>query len=290
MHKEGSNMAKEVRTVCFDPDLKIEAYRFYGIMQRFPNHFHDYYVIGYIDKGQRCLMCKDKEYTVNPGDITIFNPKDVHTCEQLGGMALDYHSINIRPDVMQKTVYEITGREFLPHFPKTVLYNSDLVSSLQELHLMISSETADFKKEELFLFLIEQLLSEYDREPALAAPEQAAQFEAVCKYLEDNFSKTITLDELCKMASMSKYHFLRSFTRQKGISPYSYLEAVRIGNAKTLLEKGVPPMEVAFTTGFCDQSHFTNFFKKLIGLTPRQYMRVFLQGRDVPVLSDKERV
>jgi len=283
-------MPKEVRTVYFDTDLKVEAYRFYGIMQKFPNHFHDYYVIGYIDKGHRCLLCKNKEYIVNPGDITIFNPKDVHACEQLGGTTMDYHSINIQPDVMQKTVFEITGREYLPHFSQTVLYNSDLVSSLRELHCMISAEAADFKKEELFLFLIEQLLAEYDREPAPAVPEQAVQFETVCKFLEDNFSKTITLNELSQMAGLSKYHFLRSFTRQKGISPYSYLEAVRIGNAKSFLEKGVPPMEVAYRTGFSDQSHFTNFFKKLIGLTPRQYMRVFLQERDASVPYDKERV
>ena len=281
-------MPKEVRTVCFDTGLKIEAYRFYGIMQKFPNHFHDYYVIGYIDKGRRCLLCKNEEYIVNPGDITIFNPRDVHTCEQLDGTIMDYHSINIQPEVMLKTVCEITGREYLPHFSQPVLYNSDLVSSLRELHCMISSEAADFKKEELFLFLIGQLLMEYDREPVRIAPEPAAQFDAVCKYLEDNFSKTVTLDELCQMAGMSKYHFLRSFTREKGISPYSYLEAVRIGNAKTLLEKGVPPMEVAYRTGFCDQSHFTNFFKKLIGLTPRQYMRIFLQERDTPAAAEKE--
>jgi AraC-like DNA-binding protein/mannose-6-phosphate isomerase-like protein (cupin superfamily) len=275
--EEGAHMPKEVRTVCFDPDLKVEAYRFYGIMQKFPNHFHDYYVIGYIDKGRRYMQCKNREHIINPGDIILLNPKDVHTCEQIDNTAMDYHSINIRPEVMQKTVQEITGREYLPHFSQEVLYNSDLVSSLRELHLMISEEAADFKKEELFLFLIEQLLAENSQEPAVKAPEKDGHFETVCKYLEDNFSQTITLDELCKMAGLSKYHFLRSFTRQNGISPYSYLEAVRIGKAKAFLEKGVPPMEVAYLTGFSDQSHFTNFFKKLIGLTPKQYMRIFVK-------------
>jgi AraC-like DNA-binding protein len=54
------------------------------------------------------------------------------------------------------------------------------------------------------------------------------------------------------------------------------------------LKKGVPPLEVAYSTGFGDQSHFTNFFKKLIGLTPKQYMRIFLQERDAPMPIDKE--
>ncbi len=33
-------------------------------MQKFPNHFHDYYVIGFIEKGKRHLSCKNKEYSI----------------------------------------------------------------------------------------------------------------------------------------------------------------------------------------------------------------------------------
>ena len=71
---------------------------------------------------------------------------------------------------------------------------------------------------------------------------------------------------------------VHSFTKQKGISPYSYLETIRIGKAKKFLEQGISPIEVALKTGFTDQSHFTNFFKKLIGLTPKQYMNIFSDG------------
>lgn len=48
-------MQKEIRTVCYDEDLHLEAYRFEGIVQPFPNHFHDYYVIGFMESGTRCL-------------------------------------------------------------------------------------------------------------------------------------------------------------------------------------------------------------------------------------------
>jgi transcriptional regulator GlxA family with amidase domain len=71
---------------------------------------------------------------------------------------------------------------------------------------------------------------------------------------------------------------LRSFTKQNGISPYSYLESIRIGKAKKLLEQGIAPIDVAIQTGFTDQSHFTNFFKKFIGLTPKQYMNIYIKG------------
>ncbi len=270
-------MVDEIRTVCYDTDLKIEAYRFEGIMQKFPNHFHDYYVIGFIENGQRYLLCNNKEYIINPGDITIFNPRDIHTCEQVDGKTLDYRCINIQSDIMLRTVFEITGRKYLPHFTQAVLYHSEIATSLRELHLMILNKETDFKKEELFLLLIEQLIREYsDTILAQNVIETAPEIKAACDYLESNYAKTITLDDLSSLVGLSKYHFLRSFTKQNGISPYSYLETIRISNAKKLLEKGIRPIEVAFQTGFNDQSHFTNFFKKLIGLTPKQYMRIFM--------------
>lgn len=281
-------MPHETRNVCFDTGLQIETYRFQGIMQKFPNHFHDYYVIGFIEAGRRYLQCKNQEYILNPGDITIFNPRDVHTCEQIDGKALDYRCINIQPEIMIKTVLEITGQKYLPKFTKTVLYQSDLNESLKELHRMICEEETDFVKEELYLFLISQLIQQYvENTEDLIITKTSSQFQDVCDYMDINFAKAISLDELSSLSNMSKYHFLRSFTQQKGISPYSYLETIRIGNAKKFLEMGIPPVEVALRTGFHDQSHFTNFFKKFIGLTPWQYMRIFLSS-SVPQSMDLE--
>ena len=51
-------MVPETRTVYFDADLNIEAYSFKGIRQKFPTHFHEYYVIGFIENGRRELFCK----------------------------------------------------------------------------------------------------------------------------------------------------------------------------------------------------------------------------------------
>lgn len=76
-------MNKEIRTVVYDDELRIEAYRFEGIVQPFPNHFHEYYVIGFMEKGERCLSCKNQEYVIKKGDIVLFNPGDNHSCVQL---------------------------------------------------------------------------------------------------------------------------------------------------------------------------------------------------------------
>ncbi len=154
-------MQKETRIVYFDTDLNIEAYSFKGIMQKFPNHFHNYYVIGFIESGQRHLSCKNKSYNIETGDLIIFNPGDTHTCKQIDNGTLDYRCINIQSDIMKNIVLQITNKEYLPYFTEPVLFHNDLVSSLRELHFMIIEEEKDFKKEEIFFFIMEQLIGEY---------------------------------------------------------------------------------------------------------------------------------
>lgn len=254
----------------------MEAYHFQGIMQKFPNHFHEYYVIGFIEKGRRFLSCRNREYTIEPGDLLLFNPRDNHRCEQIDGQTLDYRCINIQPEIMSQAVFEITGKESLPYFAPQVIFHSELVSILRDLHQIIMEDETDFRKEEIFFFLLEQLMEEYTGQAMPSEPsEQSTKAKAICEFLETHYKDNITLDDLCNLTGLSKYYLLRSFTKQKGISPYSYLETIRIDHAKKMLEQGMLPIDVAFHTGFNDQSHFTNFFKKFIGLTPKQYMNIF---------------
>lgn len=265
----------EQRTIRHDPELGIEAYRFQGVMQAFPEHFHDYYVIGFVEQSRRRLRCRGQEYIIDPGTLLLFNPREVHTCEQVDERPLDYRCLNIKPDAMLAIAEEITGTRRLPRFSRPVVENCEFLPELEKVHAQIMREEKEFCKEENFLFLMGQLIESCSDEiPAAPAPRSGAVRNA-CAYLEQNWNRPVSLDSLSRAAGLSKYHFLRSFTRQQGISPYRYLIALRVGHAGTLLKQGVSPAETARMTGFSDQSHFTNSFKKVTGLTPRQYQNIF---------------
>ncbi len=268
-------MNTETRTVVYDEDLKIEAYQFKGIMQPFPKHFHEYYVIGFIEQGKRYISCATNEYTASSGDILIFNPGDNHSCTQCDNGTLNYRAINISKDTMQQSVFEITGENKPLRFKETVITDYEISSILKKLHQMIMDGVREFEKEELLLFMLSQLIYEYGEPFETAMPECGTEIEAACKYMNEHYSEHITLKKLCTLTSLSKATLIRSFTKIKGISPYRYLENVRLGVAKKLLEQGVLPIDAAMQTGFSDQSHFTNFFKDYIGLTPRHYRDIF---------------
>lgn len=269
-------MQKEVRIVCYDEQLKLEAYRFQGYQRSFPNHFHEYYVLGFVEDSQRLLTYQNREYLVEEGDLLLFNPRDNHSCRQVGDRPLDYRALNVGPDTMKRLAEEITGKSGLPVFAQPVVRNRELAALLKELHQIVMAGEQDFRKEELLLLLLQQIFHEY---AALALdgapPDPDAEIERICRYLEEHYAEPVTLDGLSAMANRSKYYFLRLFTKEKGISPYRYLENIRISQAKKLLEQGVLPQEAAARTGFSDQSHFTNYFREFIGLTPKQYYNIF---------------
>ena len=75
---------------------------------------------------------------------------------------------------------------------------------------------------------------------------------------------------------LSKSTLLRAFVQAKGVTPYRYLEAIRIQKAQQFLGHGLSPAEAALHTGFADQSHFTKTFSRFIGLTPGLYREIFI--------------
>lgn len=272
-------MQKEVRTVVYDDDLHIEAYRFEGIVQPFPNHFHEYYVIGFVEEGERALSCKNQEYTVKRGDILLFNPGDNHACVQSDQGTLDYRSLNITKGVMLDLAEEVTGRRELPGFSRSMITDEEAVCCLRPLHESVMKGDHGFGKEENLLLLISLLIQRYGQPFETCVPECRDEIEKACAFMEQHYAEHIYLEQICRCAGLSKSALLRAFAKSKGVTPYSYLENVRIGEAKKLLEKGVPPVEAALQTGFSDQSHFTNYFNRFIGLTPGAYQEIFSKER-----------
>lgn len=272
-------MKREVRTVCYDEELRLEAYRFEGIVQPFPNHFHEYYVIGFVEKGERCLLCKNNEYTITRGDILLFNPGDNHACVQSDEGTLDYRGLNISKETMLDLAQEVTGRREFPLFSRNVISDENLAGDLRTLHQMIMEGGTDFGKEESLLLLISLLTEQYSKPFSVYVPECREEIEKTCSFIQEHYAEHLDLDRMCKYAGISKSTLLRAFTKSKGVTPYRYLQSIRVNEAKKLLENGISPVQTAMQTGFSDQSHFTNAFTMFIGLSPGAYREIFLERK-----------
>ena len=274
-------MEQELRRVYYDPELGVEACLFQGIDQGFPEHFHTYYVIGTMDRGSRKVTIAGETLRLAPGELVFFQPGEPHACRPVGEERLDWRGLHVPQEVMERAAEAVTGRRFAPHFTPPVLPGSELTSLFREVWELAAGEQGELRREEAFLLLVGRLLERCGgcpRPPGGGRPEGRAGGD----YLEAHCDRRITLEQLSALAGLSKYHLLRCFTRQKGITPYRYLETVRVNRARALLEQGAAPLDAALRAGFADQSHFNHFFKILTGLTPSQYRAVFAAERGEP--------
>lgn len=268
-------MGAATRTVIYDDALRLEAYHLTGLEKPFPNHFHEYYVIGLVEAGERVLSCKNQEYAIQQGDMLLFNPGDNHACVQSDGGTLDYRGLNITKAVMLDVAEEVTGRRELPGFTPNVISNEDATDCLRSLHERIMTGFCGFGKEESLLLLLSLLIQQYSKPFASCVPACRDEIEIACAFMEQHYAERLSLDQMSHCAGLSKSTLLRAFVQSKGVTPYSYLENIRIGKARELLQQGVSPIETALQTGFSDQSHFTNYFSRLLGLPPGLYREIF---------------
>lgn len=88
------------RKIIQDSTLGVEALLFNGIQQEFPNHWHEYYVIGLMEAGTRQFTCQNTCYIVEAGDLILIPPKAAHRCQQLTEEKLVYRNIHLTPENM----------------------------------------------------------------------------------------------------------------------------------------------------------------------------------------------
>ncbi len=98
------------------------------------------------------------------------------------------------------------------------------------------------------------------------------------KFMQQDFHRNPTLDEIAKKAHLSPFHFHRRFTDLIGQTPKHFLLACQIQQAKQMLMSRQKELsQIATECGFAHQSHFTSRFKQATGLTPTRWRRLASQ-------------
>ena len=101
-------------------------------------------------------------------------------------------------------------------------------------------------------------------------------------YIAANLEGNLTIAQLAKVASLSRFHFARAFKAAVGKSPHQYVSAQRLVRAKELLIRGDESLlDIAVALNFSSQANFTRAFHKGTGMTPGQYRRGFTRHTHV---------
>jgi AraC family L-rhamnose operon transcriptional activator RhaR/AraC family L-rhamnose operon regulatory protein RhaS len=251
-------------------------------------HAHEFAEIVIITAGRGVHVTGEDSYPLSAGDAFVIGGSRRH----------DYHSMNrlclvnilFQPEKLNLRTYDLRtlpGYHALftlePAWRQRHQFNGRL--RLQPSELSVVMAYVDKLDEELrtrpsgFKFMATasfmQIVGYLSRCFARAKnPDSRALLrigEAI-SHLEANYQEPIDLDRLAEIAHMSKRNFMRSFQAAMGSSPIAHLIQLRVNYAASLLRRSEHSVtDIAFQVGFSDSNYFARQFRKLLGVTPRDY-------------------
>ena len=126
-------------------------------------------------------------------------------------------------------------------------------------------------------------MAKYQRQEDTRSPQPVhpknPRVQAMLSYLEDNLAEDVDIDQLAETFYVSKYHMMRQFRQETGLTIYNYLLQRRLLHARDLIAKGTRATEACYRSGFRSYSSFTRAYGKLFGTTPTGRMDA-AQGRE----------
>ncbi|MCD6009426.1 AraC family transcriptional regulator [Halomonas sp. IOP_31] len=244
---------------------------------RYDPHAHDEYAFGVTLAGRQDFFSGGRFHRSPPGNVIQFNPGEVHDGQPGGDSTLGYVMAYVSTAQLEAAFADATGRESAGHFRSrdTLIHDPLLRDGILELVRLVTQQVGSRIDQEYALYRIAgRLVQRAGRfQPGATAGRPDALLKRAKDYVLTHLEEDMSLDDLSQAAHLSKYHFLRLFRQQFGMTPHQYVINCRINAARHALETGAPPSEVAFRYGFADLSHFNRRFKRIYGMTPYQYQR-----------------
>jgi AraC-like DNA-binding protein len=157
----------------------------------------------------------------------------------------------------------------------------DVVGRFRRLYRALARPDATLTQDERYRELAAALLG--PRATAGRATPAARALLRARDFIAAHATARLGLDQIAAVADLTPWHFARAFRRQFGIPPHRFQILLRIDLARRLLADGLPGVEVAYRTGFADQSHFNRWFKRVTGTTPLRQSRTHSRIRQPAV-------
>lgn len=251
----------------------------------FPKHIHDFYEIYYFISGDVTYNIEGNTYKLRPHDILLINSRELHYPIFNSNELYERLIIHFNPSVLSfiQTEYNLMycfENRKLGQFNKIDSKDSKQ-SNLEDYFwniLYYSNQEEDedrFLGKTFFAQLLLQINKIYkkrkkDKSTSLVYDNK---MNSVISYINKNINLDLSLELIGKECFVNKYYLCHMFKKNTGFTVVEYICLKRIALAKELLLEGKSATDVSFESGFQDYSSFYRNFKKVTGLTPRQFVK-----------------
>lgn len=243
----------------------------------------DRYLIHYIYSGKGKVVCDGKTYYLERGNAFLITGKGEIYYEADKQSPWYYEWINISGSMAEKFLKCLSLSRKNPIYKTT---NPEKIEEQLKL-LNAADKSNDFLLSGAVYNLLGQMIA-YSAGSTSVTRKTATTYVNLCvNYIQLNYNKRITVDELCRFVGLEHSYLYRLFQKELHTSPCEFIISYKIKKAKYLLETSSPTMdEVAQYVGYDDKSAFSKLFQKKVGITPLKYKKLHEHSSANPVNTD----
>lgn len=254
------------------------------------DHWHPSIQFNVILEGSLEVSVNDSSYTLNKGEGIFINTNVLHCLNRNGNCSCVSYSFQLPPSsicsekevtLYGKYVYPIVEN---PGFSCLILtrntpWKAEILDTLdQAFHLADSQDFAyELKVKNLlcnvWISILKNMNNILVETPDFYTSVNIRRIKSMLSFVQHHYSEKLTLKQIADSADISIAECNRCFKKFLHQSPFQYITQVRITQAcYYLLSSKYSVSEVADFVGFSDYSYFHRTFKKITGLTPKEYL------------------
>lgn len=247
------------------------------------HHYHPYFELYYVNKGSCRFFISNEFHDLMEGDVMLIPLQELHytryqygTCTRT---AIYYRKEDLLPNGMdQLTDFDTLSQSFhILHVPEN--RQAEIEGILR--HMLLDERAGDrttkpalqIHLQELFLMLLRHA-QETTHSPAVIHTGDAQILKAA-QYISQHYAEPLTSADIARETGFSTNYFSSRFKEMTGIGVHEYLVFTRLRHAARLLSTTDRQIgEIALACGFESGNYFKDAFRKMYGMTPREYRAI----------------
>ena len=261
----------------------LENFRLFHLRTQQENkinyHYHEFCKLVMLVSGKGYYTVEGQRYLLQPGDTVIVGSRSVHCPEIENGCVYERIIIYISPEYLQQqstpdcNLADLFSGQYGHVLRPGESGSRKLFALAGELERELSA--GGYGREVLSAMALLRLLvqiGKYQRREDVKSPQpvnpENPRVQAIIRYIDEYLSEDLDMEALAETFFVSKYHMMRQFHRETGLTVYHYLTQRRLIHARELIEGGMRATEACYRSGFRSYSSFTRAYAKHFGTTP----------------------
>lgn len=239
-------------------------------------HWHEQIELLYFIEGKTVVECNSVPIDVKLGDLIVLNSNDFHRVQN-GLNTAKYYCIIIDTSLLQGSPTDACEVKYIDPITKNLIMfknkicnDSEVIDCVEKIINENENRYIGFElsiKSYIYKLLVVLLRKYIDK---ILTPKEydikvrnLGKLNCVLRYIEDNYTEKITIEQLADMICVSNYYFCHLFKQVTGKTLSEYINGVRVNAAEVLLKTSdMNITEVALAVGFNDINYFSRVFKK----------------------------